>query len=297
MTVLAATESGLHEIGPRRRTRLEGRLVNAVAPRDGGWWAVADRHDLIRGDGAEAALAARLETTRIWSVLEADGLVLVGGSHGRLYRLCGDRLEPVTSFDAAEGRDAWYAPPGNDVQVRSLSRGADGALYANVHVGGVLRSLEYGERWAQTLDIHADVHQVLAHPNEPGRVVAAAAVGFGTSEDAGASWAFDSEGLHAPYLRAVAIGEGAVYASASSGPGATRGAVYRKPSKEEPFERCREGLPEWFPGNINTGCIAACGAAVVVGDAAGRVHLSEDSGTSWRLVTDGLPPIRALLLI
>src|SRR5213593_1928350 len=95
------------------------------------------------------------------------------------------RLEVDSSFDAAEGREAWHTPWGAPADVRSISSGADGAVYVNVHVGGVLRSTDGGAGWRPTLDIEHDVHQVLALPERPGLVLVAAADGFGLSRDGG----------------------------------------------------------------------------------------------------------------
>jgi len=61
-------------------------------------------------------------------------------------------------------------------------------LLANVHVGGIPRSVDGGVTWQPTIDIDSDVHEVRAHPKRRGTVVAAAAVGLCTSSDGGATW-------------------------------------------------------------------------------------------------------------
>ena len=56
-----------------------------------------------------------------------------------------------------EGRDRWYTPWGGPPDTRSMTS-ADGKVYANVHVGGVVRSADAGRTWQPTaLDIDADV--------------------------------------------------------------------------------------------------------------------------------------------
>jgi len=52
-----------------------------------------------------------------------------------LLRLDGDRVARVESFDAMDGREAWYTPWGDPADVRSISVARDGALHVNVHVG------------------------------------------------------------------------------------------------------------------------------------------------------------------
>jgi hypothetical protein len=163
-------------------------------------------------------------------------------------------------------------------------------------VGGVARSRDGGRSWAPTVDIEADVHQVLAHPTRPDVVLAAAYEGLGVSRDGGSSWQFLTEGMHAHYARAVAVAGDVVLVSASTGPGGRRSALYRTPlDGGGRFERCQDGLP-WFADNIDTGCLQAAEGLVVFGTGDGRVFLSADRGRSWKLAAKGLPAVRAVLL-
>ncbi|MGH2770830.1 MAG: WD40/YVTN/BNR-like repeat-containing protein, partial [Actinomycetota bacterium] len=187
----------------------------------------------------------------------------------------------------------WGGPP----DTRSLSSDAAGALFANVHVGGIVRSLDGGESWRPTLPIDADVHQVLAHPERPGMVLAPAAVGLALSLDGGDSWSYETEGLHATYCRAVAASGDVVLVTASTGPRGGQAAVYRRSLDDDAgFQRCRDGLPEWFSSNINTGCLAASGALAAFGTAEGTIFASRDGGETWKLLAQDLPPVRAVTL-
>ena len=80
-------------------------------------------------------------------LLPTQAGVLVGTSEAHLSKLADNGFEPVSSFDHAEGRDAWFTPWGGPPAVRSMSTDPDGAIYANVHVGGVLRSRDGGRSW------------------------------------------------------------------------------------------------------------------------------------------------------
>jgi photosystem II stability/assembly factor-like uncharacterized protein len=223
--------------------------------------------------------------------------LLVGAARAHLLRLEGDQLVPVPSFDEAEGRDAWYTPWGAPADVRSISAGALGSVYVNVHVGGVLRSMDGGGAWRPTLDIEHDVHQVLAFPARPGSVLVAAADGFGVSADGGDTWRWENAGLHAHYCRAVALAAGTVLLSASTGYQGRRATVYRRRLDDgERFERCRSGLPEWFADNLDTGCLAARGRTVVAGTEDGSVFVSRDAGKRWDAIAKGLAPVRAVAL-
>jgi len=166
-----------------------------------------------------------------------------------------------------------------------------------VHVGGVLKSEDGGASWHPTLDIEQDVHQVLAPDGRGGRVLVAAAAGFGRSDDGGETWRWDNAGLHAHYCRAVALAGDTVLVSASAGHHGRRAAVYRRRLEGAgPFERCREGLPEWFPDNVDTGCLAARGDAAAIGSEDGCVFLSHDAGRSFTAAAKGLAPVRAVSL-
>ena len=143
-------------------------------------------------------------------------------------------------------------------------------------MGGLWHSGDRGESWHGVIEPGADIHEVRA---EYGSVAVAAAVGFGWSEDSGKSWSWNTEGLHDSYLRAVCIDGETAYVSASDGPFTRRGAVYRA-RLGSAFVRCEEGLPEWFPGNVDTGHLDAAGGRVVIGFGE-EVHVSEDDGESW----------------
>jgi hypothetical protein len=93
--------------------------------------------------------------------------------------------------------------------------------------------------------------------------------------------------LHATYARAVAVVGDTVVLSASTGPDGRQSALYRRPvTGEGPFERCRNGLPEWFDDNIDTGCLAAHQDTVAAAEPGGGIWRSDDRGVTWsRLAT------------
>lgn len=219
---------------------------------------------------------------------------LVGTSEAHLYlaRATGG-LELVQAFEKAEGRERWHTPWGGPPDVRSLSSGVDGAIYANVHVGGILRSDDGGATWAPTaIPIEEDVHQVLAHPDRPGLVLAASAYGLARSEDGGATWETIDEGLERGYCRAVAAAGDTVLLSASSGPGGGQAALYRL--EGERFEKC--DLPDPFGGNLDTHRLVAQGAVVAAALPNGDLSLSKDAGEAWEMIAQGLPAVRCLSL-
>src|SRR3989442_10147868 len=183
MKVFVGTEKRLFELGSDE-TLLEAPVALARGP--GGWWAVSDGYRICTSRDARTwSEAVSLRDLRANCVLPVDGGAIVGTSEAHLVRVDGSRSERIRSFDRVPTRDEWYTPWGGPPDVRSLSIGPDGACYANVHVGGILRS-DDGSKWRPTaMDVDADVHQVLAHRETAGLVFAATAIGLPTSAGGG----------------------------------------------------------------------------------------------------------------
>lgn len=298
-SVLVGAGDGITAFAPdgAASAELEGRAVHALE-RDGGeWWALADAAAILRrstdGDWQEVAVADE----QLTSLCPTGGGAFVGTAAGTLLRLGEGRLVPVETFAAVDGRDDWHPVGSSRPYVRSLSVTADArAVLANVHVGGIPRSGNGGATWKPTIDVEADVHQVLAHPTDPKLVVAAAAVGFAESRDAGITWDVETKGLHASYCRAVAFLGDAVLVSASDGPFTERGAVYRRSLDGGAFTRCSEGLPEWLPSNVDSGCLDATRAVAAFADKE-SVYLSEDAGATWQRIAPAPAEVRAVAVV
>jgi hypothetical protein len=303
--VLVATDDGLRafEIGGASRDdrhridELAGREVHALELGGGGPWVIVDGTELWRSAGGRWSAVASTGRRKATCLAATPAGLLIGTAGAHLLCLKQDQLVQVSGFDHAEGRQAWHTPWGAPADVRSISAGSDGGIYVNVHVGGVLRSTDDLAAWQPLLDIEHDVHQVLAPSGHPGLVLVAAFDGFGVSGDGGATWAWENDGLHAHYCRAVALAGDTVILSASAGHHGRRAALYRRSLHGGgAFERCAAGLPEWFSDNVDTGCIAAGGDTVVIGTEDGCVFLSTDGGRRWETVAKGLAPVRAVAL-
>jgi hypothetical protein len=301
--LLIGTGEGLFALAggePRPEASFGTREVGALAVREGAAWAAAGRNAILRRepDGTWSDVArSELE---IASLADTSHGVLAGTEEAHLLRLVGENgsLAPVEAFETVEGRETWFTPWGGPPAVRSIAQDLAGRLHVNVHVGGIPRSLDAGASWVPTIDIDADVHQVVAHPTQPDVVLAAGAVGLAVSVDGGSSWRIEREGLHATYARAVAVADAWVLLSVSNGPRGGRGAVYR--TALEPgsrFERCTEGLPEWFDGNIDSGWLDARGSEVAFGTGDGEVFISGDAGGRWTRAATDLPSIRAVRIV
>ena len=298
MQVLVASPEGLHafdEGGTVGPVQFAGRAVTAITPSGRERWAALDGSELWHASDGTWSHIADLPGLRVGCIAATHADVFVGSSEARLFRVAGDRLEPISGFDGADGRSTWYTPWGGPPETRSISEWDDD-VYVNVHVGGILRTDDRGRSWTPTIDVDADVHQVAT---AEGLVLAACAGGLAVSEDRGANWTVRAEGLEASYCRAVAVCDDAVLVSASNGPRGGRSAVYRGALTSGGFERCRDGLPEWFDENVDTSCLDALpdGSFAAFGTSDGRLFGSPDAGSSWTELASGLPPIGRVLVL
>ncbi len=278
--LLVGTDRGLFRAGDGEAATVPeapGGRIAALAEDGGTVWVLADGSSLVRSEDGAWRDAAILTPWRGTCLLPDGNAVLVGTAEAGLLEVRGGATSPVTGFDAVPGRGDWYTPWGGPPDTRSLARGPEGALHANVHVGGIPRSDDGGATWRPTIDVDADVHQVLAHPARPDVVLASTARGLAVGTDGGRSWTFHTEGLHGPYSRAVALaGDGeTVLVSASEGHVGRRSALYRGTLGDAiRFARCAEGLPESFDANIDTATLVAAGERAAFGTADGRVYVS-----------------------
>ncbi len=296
--ILVGTDNGVFAVGHDGTPQLVGHRIEALAATPAGVWAVSNGRDLWhRPEGGEWKSVASLERTRGNCLAVVGDLVLVGGAEATLFRLDGTDLRELESFGSAPGRETWGTPWGGPPDVRSIAVEDDGTVYVNVHVGGVLRSSGL-ESWEPTMDISADVHEVIVHPGRPGTAYAASAIGLGTTADGGGQWDFHTLGLHSLYCRAVAVGNDYLLVSASLGPSGDKAAVYRRPlDNSTPFRKCEEGLPDWFAGNVNTFCLAAEGKRAVIAAPDGSIYESTDGGTSWSTLATGLAGSSCVALV
>ena len=297
-TILVATRDGLHAFagdGSPGAVEHAGRDVTSLGRSRSTYWAILDRSELWHSDRVGWSHVADLEGHRATFVSAMQGQVFVGSSEARLFRLEDDALRPLEAFDTAPGRDTWYTPWGGPPDTRSIANW-DEDVYVNVHVGGILRTSDGGATFTPTIDVDADVHHVTTFEE---LVLAACAGGLATSRDRGASWTYRTDGLEAPYSRAVAVCGDELLLSASDGPRGGHAAVYRSGLGEGSFERCRTGLPEWFDDNIDTYCLEALpdGSLAAFGTAEGEVYASTERGKSWERLASGLPRVHRVLLM
>jgi hypothetical protein len=307
---VATWRDGLFVVGGEiRGHELDDHSVRALASDGhGGALAIVNGRSLRRrSPGGVWSTIATTEWDLACCVAVGD-IIYAGTDDARVLRVrANGEFEPLRGFDLVSGHETWYAGSavingqrvGPPLGIRSMSASPDGAvLLANVHVGGIPRSTDGGATWQPTIDVDSDVHEVCAHPDRPGIVIAAAAIGLCMSRDGGVTWTVEQEGLHAPYCSAVAFAGDDILVSASVDHFATQGAVYRRPvDGNGPLVAIAGGLPAWTDGIVDTRCIAAHAAAVAFADRKGNLYVSADSGRSWSRRVGGLPSPSSVLIV
>jgi hypothetical protein len=310
-TVLLATWSdGLFAFsGDAQSHEIANVSVRGLAPDGrGGALAIVDNHSLLRRppDGEWTTLVS--SDFELSCCVAVGGLIYVGTDDASMLRLSDGSgvLEPIDAFDRVPGRDAWFAGSaiingqrlGPPLGIRSLAANSTGSiLYANVHVGGIPRSVDGGLSWHPTIDINNDVHEVCAAPADPEIVVAAAAVGLCISRDSGKTWRIEREGFRDAHCYAVAISGDDILFSSSKDPFAAPGRIYRRPLRPDgSVEAVEGGMPAWTEGMVDTACIAKHGSSVAVADKGGNLYGSDDFGRTWSCRSAGLPAPSGVLI-
>jgi len=309
--VLVATwRAGLFVVsGETPQQELANHSVRALAPDgNGGALAIVDGRSLCRRTPAGVWSTIATAELNLACCVAVGDIIYVGADDALILRVSeAGEIEQLRGFEGVAGRDKWYAGAalingkliGPPLGVRSITATSDGkALLANVHVGGIPRSVDRGATWQPTIDIDSDVHEVRAHPSRPGIVAAATAIGLCASSDGGVTWEVEQRGLHASHCSAVAFAGDDILVAAAADPFAPQGAVYRRGVDERcPLVPVTGGLPAWLDGIADTGCIAANGSVVAVADTNGNLHVSADNGRAWSCRADGIPTPSSILIV
>ncbi len=213
--------------------------------------------------------------------------ILIGTEGPHVYRHV-ETTTRVTAFDELDCRDTFHTPWGGPAAVRSFASTDDGHLYADIHVGSIMRSPDAGASWGPvTLDLNEDVHQVATTPAAPDRLYANTADAVYVSDDRGASWTHRADGFPYRYGRAVVAHPNdpdCVLASVSRGPhGNPAGQLYRSDDAGRTWDHVTGGYPDTVDHNIDTFQVAFSSdgrAWATTGDA---LHVSEDRGRTWKV--------------
>jgi photosystem II stability/assembly factor-like uncharacterized protein len=174
-------------------------------------------------------------------------------------------------------------------------------LLVGIELGGVMRSTDAGESWADhNRQAHSDAHQLLTHSGAPDRVYEAAGQGVAVSDDRGTSWRRVEEGLDRRYAWAAAIDPADPdlwYVAVSRGPFAAHGRgdaearMWRSAGAGwSPLAEVGDG-PELRRMPYALATLPDRPRALVAGLRGGRLLLTEDAGESWSQLPIELPDL------
>jgi hypothetical protein len=308
--MLIATATGVYFLDsggawPAPAARFKGKAVLQVAEgRRVSVVALADSHLMLLSDkGSRLMTTAIRDPITSLAILDEDPLHLVIGTEGaRLYRITAGRgpADRITSFDTLGVRAAWHTPWGGPPAVRSLAATPDGCVYADIHVGSIMRSLDAGATWEPVAgDLDEDVHQVAVCPAAPDRVYANTARSVFVSDDRGRSWQHRPISLGAHYGRAIAVHPrepDTILATESDGPLGpdVHGRLCLSHDAGRTWHHVASGFPASTPQNIDTFHAAltdeGSGWAVI-----GRsLYTGRDRPGDWRRIWESPEPIRMI---
>lgn len=182
--------------------------------------------------------------------------------------------------------------------MRSLAR-SGGDVYADIHVGSIVRSADSGQSWAPVKPgLHPDVHQVAVCPAAPERVYVNTADAVFVSQDRGESWRHRAEGLPCRYGRAIAVhpeDPDCLLASVSRGPRAEgTGRLFRSDDGGRAWAPPDGGFPETTRDNVDTFQVAFDAGGAAWASVEDRLYRSGDRGRNWRVEWQAPAPIAAI---
>lgn len=277
------------------RAVAEGHGLLVAADEDG-------RIGIYRGERwiwRDTGLSSSVESLLI---LDADPLdVLIGTEPPQIHRLTSDGVsEANESFGSLGCRSKWRTPWGGPPAVRSLAASPDGWVYADIHVGSIMRSSDRGLTWEPvTPSLNDDVHQVNTCPAAPDRIYADTAHAVYISDDRGDSWRYAGDDMDGRYGRAICAHPAMpdlILATVSDGPHGdnVHGQLWATDDAGASWQHVCRGFPEFTEDNINTFHItfdAAGRAWACVGNA---LYATSDPFGKWDVAWQARTPIAIL---
>jgi photosystem II stability/assembly factor-like uncharacterized protein len=313
MTLYAVTGGAFASIEDGEVTvALEGTGAQCLA-RDGEAVYVGSRGSGLRksedGGGSWRELDFPQPDVFSVAVSPADGIVYAGTEPSMLFASedSGESWRELESLREIPSAPSWSFPPRpwtSHVRWIAPSPHEADLLLVGIELGGVMRSEDGGETWADHAPgAQPDAHALAWHPAVAGRAYEAGGGGSAWSFDGGRTWAAADEGRDRHYTWALAVDSedpDRWYVSASTGPfaahggGAPEALVYRWDG-EGPWRALDGGLPQ--PLDSMAYVLLARPGELVLGLADGRILTSSDGGDSWEpLALHGDPLARVLAL-
>lgn len=294
--MIIATKTAVYRLENDGRERtpqlvLDGVEVRRVAEGEKRTVVATADNRLILLDGSEerrfdTGIVDRIDSLCVVTENPLD--VLLGTTPPHLYRLgeAGPAVR-IQTFDDLDVREEWYTPWGGPAAVRSLASTQAGWIYADIHVGSIMRSPDAGRTWAPvTPSLHPDVHEVATTPASESRVYANTYRSVYVSDTQGASWHHRSQGLNNRYGRGIAVNPAdpdTILCGVSDGPQGVdvHGQLYYTADAGVTWIHVTHGFPASTAKNIDTFHIAYANKDVAWVTNDDTLFMSGDRGQTW----------------
>ncbi len=271
----------------------EGTTGDVAALADGSVLALKDGEQIKIDTG----IADRIDSVLI--IRENPLEILVGCTPPNLYRVIDGEAKLVPAFQSLADRENWYTPWGGPPAVRSMDITKDGWVYADIHVGSIMRSPDWGVNWEPVVpELHKDVHQVTTSPSNPDNVYANTYLSVYVSDDRGKSWSHRTDNLNRRYGRGIAVHPtepDVLLCGVSDGPSGANvhGQLYWTENAGINWIHINDGFPDSTRKNIDTFHIKYIGDHAWVSDE-NKLYRSEDKGRSFELFWEAPEEITVL---
>jgi hypothetical protein len=265
------------------RRVLEGQNLDLIALDDGNLILIKGERKKTLHSGIEDRIDSLL-------VIEEDPVnLLIGCTPPNMYRLLEGKNSAFinSNFDELEVREKWFTPWGGPPAVRSMAKNGEGWIYADIHVGSIMRSKDEGETWGPVVpDLHRDVHEVSTSKIDPDMVYANTYNSVFVSHDRGDSWKHRNGVLNSRYGRGIDVhptNPEILLCGVSDGPHGdnVHGQLYWTDNAGEKWEHVYDGFPSSTKKNIDTFHIAFYDENKAWVTDENTLYLSEDSGRTF----------------
>jgi hypothetical protein len=151
--------------------------------------------------------ANQFRSLRVWSLAVSatertaeGGVIYAGTMPSAAYRSDdgGRNWRELTAFQDVPGQENWSFPPQPTTHLihqLAVPVTEPQTVLAGIELGGVVKSTDGGESWAQVAGAGDDCHTLVTHPDAPGRYYESDGAGYVESKDYGKTWKVTCEGI------------------------------------------------------------------------------------------------------
>lgn len=261
----------------------------------------------------------QFRSQRVWSLGvsasergDHGGVVYAGTMPSAAYRSedGGRNWRELTAFQDVPGQDNWSFPPQPTTHLIhkiAVPVTEPSTVLAGIELGGIVKSNDGGETWAQVEGAGWDCHELRTHPDAPGHYYESDGAGYVESLDYGKTWTVACEGIpdEIRYFYAMAVDPGDPenvliscsrdqYTGHALRPNTLAwdrsveidfdvfSTIYRRSGTGQAWHEVKSGLPD--PQGSPLGRFATNptdSGIFYYWTVAGELHRSEDGGENW----------------